>query len=129
MQRRFEAGALLNRWEFPGGKVETGESAVETVKREVWEEVGVDVPAREFSLFKRLNYQYNDRPMLQLFAFISPFTGLPSDKGEWRRFSYGQAIESERVDFMPANHQLMDELLEFFRQHHQANLLEELWGR
>lgn len=129
MQRRFEAGALFNRWEFPGGKVEAGESALETVKREVWEEVGVDVDVAEFSLFKRLNFQYPDRPLLQLFAFISPFTGLPSDKGEWRRFSFGKAIESERVDFMPANHQLMDELLEFFRQHHQANLLEELWGR
>ena len=30
-------------WELPGGKIETGESAIEAVIREVAEEVGLDV--------------------------------------------------------------------------------------
>ncbi len=129
MQRRFEAGALYNRWEFPGGKLEVGESALEAVLREVQEEVGVVAPAGEFKLFKRFSFQYPDRPHLQLFAFISSFGDLPGGKGEWRRFSYGPARESERVDFMPANHQLIDELLEFFKQHYHAGLLEEVWAK
>ncbi len=129
MQRRFEAGALYNRWEFPGGKLEAGESALEAAVREVEEEVGVRAPASELKLFKRFSFQYDDRPHLQLFAFISSFDQLPTDKGEWRRFSYGQARSDERVDFMPANHQLMDELLEFFKEHYHAGLLEEVWAK
>lgn len=129
MQRRFEAGALYNRWEFPGGKLEAGESALEAAVREVQEEVGVTAPASELKLFKRFSFAYPDRPHLQLFAFISRFEELPLDKGEWRRFSYGKPHEEERIDFMPANHQLMDELLEFFKEHYHAGLLEEVWAR
>jgi len=129
MQRRFEAGQLYNRWEFPGGKIEADESALEAAVREVREEVGIEAPPSELKLFKRFSFRYEDRPVLQLFAFISPFTGLPSDKGEWRRFSYGKPVEEERVDFMPANHQLMDELLSFFKKHYDAGLVEEVWAK
>lgn len=36
---------LGNRWEFPGGKVEKGESYFQTAEREVWEELRCRVEA------------------------------------------------------------------------------------
>ena len=41
-------GEFEGMWEFPGGKIEPGECAESALKREIQEELGVDISINEF---------------------------------------------------------------------------------
>lgn len=43
IDRRRPTGVLGGFWEFPGGKIETGETVAECIKREIWEELGIAI--------------------------------------------------------------------------------------
>ena len=52
---RRSSGRLAGKWEFPGGKVEHGESARQALKREIKEEFGIQIEVGPFlaeSLFR-----------------------------------------------------------------------------
>jgi len=45
--KRQKGGDMGERWEFPGGKIDDGESEVIAIKREMQEEFGVEVEVYE----------------------------------------------------------------------------------
>lgn len=45
VQQRLPGASRANQWEFPGGKVEPGESDAQAVVRECREELGIEVVA------------------------------------------------------------------------------------
>lgn len=49
---------VSEKWEFPGGKIEAGESAPNAIKREIAEELHLEVIAPEF--FTSVTHQYPD---------------------------------------------------------------------
>ena len=76
-QRRPEQSHPL-KWEFPGGKVEPGETPEEGLRRELEEELALrGVKSREIA---RYRYQYPGKSPIQLIFFeVTSFQGEPQN--------------------------------------------------
>ena len=62
-------------WEFPGGKIETGEDAARALARELHEEIGIEVE-RAFPWLTR-EYTYPDRRVRLHFYRVTGWHGEP----------------------------------------------------
>lgn len=60
-------------WEFPGGKVETGESVQEALRRELLEEVGIQV--QTLAPLIKISHDYGDRHVLLDVWNVTAFSG------------------------------------------------------
>ncbi|CAA6809227.1 MAG: Mutator mutT protein (7,8-dihydro-8-oxoguanine-triphosphatase) (EC [uncultured Thiotrichaceae bacterium] len=61
------------KWEFPGGKVETGESAEQALKRELFEEIGIQ--ATHYTPLIQIRYDYPDKHILLDVWEVHQFSG------------------------------------------------------
>jgi 8-oxo-dGTP diphosphatase len=64
--KRSSTSSLPNKWEFPGGKVEIGETPEECLARELYEEFDIVVTVGDF--FAESIHQY-ERKTVRLLAF------------------------------------------------------------
>ena len=60
-------------WEFPGGKVNQGENVRQALKRELLEEVNIDV--RESAALLKIQHDYGDKQVLLDVWVVSVFAG------------------------------------------------------
>ena len=67
--------ALAGRWEFPGGKVAAGESERDALRRELREELGIEIIAAR--PFMRLTHAYEDRDVELSLWIVERFAGKP----------------------------------------------------
>lgn len=72
-------------WEFPGGKIEPGESTVEALTRELKEELGIK--PQVYRPLIKVNHHYSDKSVLLDVWRVDAFDGIPSgcegQKIEW----------------------------------------------
>jgi len=76
--QRRATGSFPLKWEFPGGKLELGESPKEALQRELREELGVEAEVgREIGRYE-CDYP-NHRKVILLFFDVIDFTGEPQN--------------------------------------------------
>ena len=96
------------KWEFPGGKIETGEQPRDALRRELEEEIGID--ARIGDEVARIQHVYRTGNIVEL-----RFFSVPEYHGEIenRIFSDVQWVERAKLpeyDFLDADLQLVKDL-------------------
>ena len=95
-------------WEFPGGKIEPGESPLEALKREIQEEVGLIVLRAE--PFATVEHQYSDKSV-ELFVFlVSRFEGKAHKKDGQKDLKWVSLEQLPQFDFPKANLAIIERL-------------------
>lgn len=82
--QRSASMKLPLKWEFPGGKIETGESKEDCLHREIKEEINIDITIRK--ALTMVEHQYADFS-LQLYPFVCSL-----QSGEVKVLEHAQAI-------------------------------------
>ena len=99
---------MAHKWEFPGGKIESGESPQEAVIRELEEEVGIVVTSLQ--PFDKLEYQFPDRHITLWFWLVDSWEGAPwgteGQPGRW--VAHRELVADE---FPPANVPVIEKLI------------------
>lgn len=60
-------------WEFPGGKLEVNETAEDALKREIREEVGLEILHADY--LGEIKHQYPDKSVHLLLYYVTQFSG------------------------------------------------------
>ena len=95
LARRAPGRHQGGRWEFPGGKVEAGESAQEALARELREELGLQ--AEQMRPLIRIPYDYPDRRILLDVWEVLRWSGRP----EGREGQPIRWVAEEELDYHP----------------------------
>ena len=94
IDRRLPQGAMGGLWEFPGGKIEIGETIEECIKREIAEELGIEIAVGEHLI--TIDHTYSHLRVTLTVHHSQHLAGIP------------QAIECDEIRWVS-----LDELDEF----------------
>ena len=107
IQSRPEGKSFVGHWEFPGGKREPGESFRECVKREIMEEIGVNVSVRPH--FLEIEHKFGSKTLLLRFHRCQIQAGTPKPL-EGQELQWVTPAEFDSIKFLKTNAEVLKKL-------------------
>ncbi|MGJ1436102.1 (deoxy)nucleoside triphosphate pyrophosphohydrolase [Sphingobacterium siyangense] len=110
--RRKPEKSLGGYWEFPGGKVEDGESNEESLLRELIEELNLKVKIKQH--FFDTVHQY-DNGAIELISFICETENIASESTDHDQLEWVKISDLLNWKLAPADIPIAKELIEKFK--------------
>jgi 8-oxo-dGTP diphosphatase len=104
-RRRSDAYGL--QWEFPGGKVEDGEEVTSALRRELQEELAIEVEVGA-EIF-RLRHRYPDRFVEVVFFAVPNFSGETRNQ-VFEAIEWAPRAQLPQYNFLEADRELVNRL-------------------
>lgn len=95
-------------WEFPGGKIELGESPLDALKRELKEEIGITVTAATH--WKSIDHTYPDKTVHLSLWWVDAYLGEPHPL-ENQTLRFVTLTEMRSLHLLEGNIGILDVLL------------------
>lgn len=111
--KRPERASFAGYWEFPGGKAEKGESPADALRRELAEEVGINII--KLSPWRVIEHEYAGRGVLVELHFfeVREFEGEPVPR-EGQILRWITEKDARKLAFLPADEKILASLFSTF---------------
>lgn len=100
-------GDWKDYWEFPGGKIEPGESAEEALQREIWEELETHIEIEQF--FQTIEWDYPEFH-LTMHCYLCHIKSGNLMLKEHEAAQWLSKEELDSVNWLPADKSIIEQL-------------------
>ena len=113
LAQRPEGKSMAGLWEFPGGKVEAGETPEDALVRELHEELGIETWSSCLAPFTFASHTYDDFHLLMPLFACRKWDGIVQGK-EGQKLAWVQAKDLKEYPMPPADIPIIPILRDWF---------------
>jgi len=107
--QRKQGGRYALKWEFPGGKLESGETVEQCLRRELQEELSIEIHSIEH--IETLSAYYEDGGMFNVsYCFVHGFEGEPRNN-VFEQIRWVTISELKEMDLLDGNKPFVEKLM------------------